>query len=144
MNRTRVIADNADKGHKRYRIYQSVIDRYLKAKEQGFYLEAITLMESIITDRLESALIYRGELSQDKAFITLDRCLNKLKGKGIISEALFERIEIWKDERNHALHEMAKIEEGDESSFEQRYSEQERVANDGYEIFKSLKKERKR
>ena len=99
-------------------------------------------MESVITDRLESTLIYNGLLSPDNAFKTLERCLKQFnESQDLISDDLFNEIKAWKDGRNHALHEMAKIEEGDDSTFEQRYAEQKRIAEQGYEIFKSIKKE---
>lgn len=144
MNRTREIADTSDKRQKRYRLYKSVIGRYREAIDKGFYLEAITLMESIITDRLESVLIYYGLMNREKAFRTMEFCLQLFnETQGIISDELYNRIVDWKNERNHALHEMAKIEEGDESSFSQRYNAQKKVAEQGYELFKAIKAETK-
>ena len=69
--KTREIADTPEKGQKRYWLYRSVIDRYNEAYKSGYYLEAITLMESLITDRLESLLIYHGLITPNKAFMTL-------------------------------------------------------------------------
>lgn len=140
--RTREIANTPEKGQKRYRLYKDVIGRYKQALKEGFYLEAITLMESIITDRLESALIYYGLLSPDKAFKTLERCLEKFnENQGLLSDELFDEIKVWKDGRNHALHEMAKIEEGENAVFQQRYDNQKIIAEKGYDLFSKLKTE---
>ena len=139
MNRTREIANTPEKGQKRYLLYKAVIEQYKKAKENRFYLEAITLMESIITDRLESALIYHGIIEQDHAFRMLGDCLTK--AKNIISDQLFDELNMWRQSRNQALHEIAKIEEGDESSFEQRRPAQMLIAEEGYRLFNKLKKE---
>lgn len=139
--RIREIADTPEKGQKRYRLYKDLINRYKFAIDQGFYLEAIALMESIITDRLESALIYYGVIKSSEAFKTMGSCLSKADSEGIITDAMCHDLKVWKDSRNHALHEMAKIEEGDDSAFEQRIAEQRKIAEQGYELFKSLKKE---
>ena len=138
--RSREIADTPEKGHKRYEVYKAVLDQYKKSVEAGFYLEAITLMESIITDRLESKLIFSGLISKEEAFRTLDNCLKKLKNHfEILPSDLIDALSAWKDERNRALHEMAKIEEGDETTFDQRYSSLKAVAEDGHGLFKRLR-----
>ena len=142
MNRTREIADSAVKGQKRYRLYKSVIDKYLKARECGFYLESITLMESLITDRLESLLIYYGLLSPEKAFLMLGPCIKMIReAKGLLSDNLLDDLDAWRMSRNKSLHEIAKIEEGDSAIFEQRYANLESIANKGYELFKEIKAE---
>lgn len=144
MSKTRELANTPEKGQKRYRLYKDVIDHYHKAIENRFYLEAITLMESIITDRLESTLVYYGLIPCEDCFRTMESCIREFdteRGQGILSDALLNRIKDWKNGRNHALHEMAKIEDGDNTPFEQRYSDQERIAKHGYDIFNEIKKE---
>ncbi|MBO7509799.1 MAG: hypothetical protein J6T35_01325 [Bacteroidales bacterium] len=70
-------------------------------------------------------------MTPDEAFLALEWVIKKLeKFSGIVSDKLLQDIIQWKNARNHALHEMVKIEEGDESSFEQRYSDQKTVAED--------------
>ena len=48
------INDSPEIGKLRYETYKGVLSKYKKAMEVGCYLEAITLMESIIFDRLAS------------------------------------------------------------------------------------------
>lgn len=109
--------------------------------EKGFYLEAIALMESIITDRFESALIFYEFIDPSEAFRTMGQCLEKLHSEGIISDKLYSDLKDWKNGRNRALHEMAKIEEGEQATFDQRYLEQKQIAEKGYVLFNSLKEE---
>ena len=139
--RKREIANTPEKGQKRYRLYRDILNRYKEAMDKGFYLESIALMESIITDRLESALIFYGFIDSSNAFRTMGPCLEKLHSEGIISDNLHHELNEWKNGRNHALHEMAKIEEGYQTTFGQRYIEQKQIANKGYELFKSIKTE---
>lgn len=139
-NKTREIADTPEKGKKRYSLYKAVIDRYKESVDSGYYLEAISLMESLITDRLESFLIYYSAMNRNESFKTLDACIRLFdKYQGLMNEDLLSRIVEWKNQRNHAVHEMAKIEEGDNTSFSQRYLELRNVANKGFELFKDIK-----
>ena len=143
MNKTRAIADSSELGMIRYHLYKHLIGHYLAAMEQGYYLEAITLMESLITDRLESALIYNEIIPADKAFLTLGSALNRIKSTGILSQDLYSKIDAWRISRNAALHEIAKIEEGSAPVFNERYIQQASVAKDGYQLFKDIKQELK-
>lgn len=141
MVRTREIADTQKKGQTRHQLYKGVIDRYKEAMSAGFYLEAITLMESLITDRLESALIYYGKNTPNQVFLPLGSALKPFKDQGIISDRLYDRIDAWRKSRNQSLHEVAKIEEGTTPVFRDRYAIQQVIAHEGYEIFKALKEE---
>ncbi len=107
----------------------------------GFFLEAITLMESLISDRLESALIYYGVCTPDEVFKPLGENLKRLDSLGIISDELYDEINHWKKSRNTALHEMAKISVGERPTFIARYENQKPIAEQGYAIFKKIKNE---
>lgn len=77
MTRTREIADNPQKGKIRYDLYKAVIHRYKEAMEKGFFLEAITLMESLISDRLESAINFYGLRPKGSDFRPLGETIPK-------------------------------------------------------------------
>lgn len=143
MTRTREIANTPEKGQVRYHLYKDVIDRYLDSMNDGYYLEAITLMESLITDRLESALIFYLKKTPSQVFLPLGDALSPFKDQGIISDQLYSRIDEWRKSRNQALHEIAKIEAGTTPVFEDRYSAQQSIAKDGYDVFKKINEELK-
>ena len=48
------VLEDPQVGHDRYQLYKASIDQYQKALKDGYFLECITLMESLIKDRLES------------------------------------------------------------------------------------------
>ena len=86
-----------------------------KARAHGYNLEAITLEESIISDRLVSFLVRVGEIKPD------DKCVNILhqlilKWKKRVPDPikskyfpnLQDAVEKWSKERNKFLHGMAK------------------------------------
>ncbi|MDD3803532.1 MAG: hypothetical protein PHW02_03980 [bacterium] len=64
MERRRMIVDNKEKGIIRFKLYKEVMSRLDFAIKEGFYLEAITLLESIITDKLESRYCYLKKTSK--------------------------------------------------------------------------------
>ena len=140
-NRVREVADTPQKGQIRHDLYKSVIDRYLEAMRAGYYLEAITLMESLISDRLESALNYYQLCQFSIGFRPLGDNLRSFFNQGIISDELYAEIDNWRKDRNQSLHEMAKIEFGTAPTFSHRYALQKTIAEAGYNIFKKLKEE---
>lgn len=131
-----------DVGMQRYNRYRSVIGQYKKSMEQGFYLEAITLMESIIADRLESKANYISV--ENYSYSTLERLcrfLTKKEHQNKLSEDFLKTvhaIEEWKDGRNRALHEMAKLEGEHSQSFEILYSSSKKTAEKGYHLFSEI------
>jgi hypothetical protein len=58
-----IISQNSITGNVvKYLSYREAWTRIKQAQEQGFYLEAVTLEESIITDRLISYLVGVGAI----------------------------------------------------------------------------------
>ena len=88
----RMVADTNEKGKIRYVRYKHVLEQYKKAMENGFYLEAVTLMESIISDRLESRAAY---LEKTNGFETLGKLCNILSSDDILKD-IIPQVEKWK------------------------------------------------
>ena len=142
VKRSREVADTPQKGQKRYCLYKAVIDKYQEALDNHYYLEAITLMESLIADRLESAIIHYGLRTPENVFLTLGASINEIKrAEGLLSDDLLSKLDSWRESRNQALHEMAKIEDGDSAQFNQRYACLKQIAKNGYDLFKSINEE---
>lgn len=130
-------------GIARHDTYKDVLEQYSKAMENGFYLEAITLMESIIGDRLES-IANQISKSSEYSYETLGKLITAVKKFEISTEMpnIIEKIDVWRKDRNIALHEMAKFDKVDfEKSFNKRYAELKPIAQNGKKIFRELDKE---
>jgi len=134
-----IVEENSTVGKHRREIYKSVFKKIKLANEAGFYLEAITLIESLITDRLESRLSYLDR--KDFSFKTIGKLIKKTKQietdselKILIETDLFE----WSDDRNKSLHEMAKIAEGDFSSWDEKYLKLKKIASDGMALLRKI------
>ena len=134
----RQIATDEQKGKERFETFKSVIARYKDAMAAGFYLEAITLMESIIGDRLECYL-HRNIESVDYSFSTLGRLIEGLK-KVDSTSPLVNKITKWKNQRNALLHEMAKIEDGKYVDFAAKYNIAKQCAEEGLALFREIDK----
>ncbi|PHR87284.1 MAG: hypothetical protein COA76_12015 [Moritella sp.] len=83
--------------------YVAVQERISKAIEQGFYLEAIALEESSISDRLSLVLYIRGQKAGTKSFAKLiEHCSEHL------SRQLKTDIDSWRKSRNYAIHNLVR------------------------------------
>lgn len=139
----------------RYEIYKHAMSRYKLAFEQGFYFEAVAIMESVIADRMESRI---GELTNTEvSFDTLSNLRDRLIGKkdkytkietNEDLEKLYNKIvSDWAGKRNKALHQVVKISIKEPKDWETTLSKAKEAAEEGKKYFnelnKLLKRERK-
>lgn len=106
---------------------------------EGFFCEAIAIIESVISDRLESRVSYLTK--SNVGFETLGYLLGELRRVESDSEMLAIALETdeWRKKRNGALHELVKVEAN-----KPVYTWQDRMrdiavsASEGYEILKRV------
>jgi hypothetical protein len=125
-------------GTQRRRLQEKARDQIERSIEMCFFCEAIAIIDSIITDRLESRLSWLKR--ENSGFRTLGgfRELKQIETDKVLRDILYH-VESWAPRRNAALHEMVKVErESPERGWEERLVETERTARDGYEIAKHL------
>jgi hypothetical protein len=75
------------------------VERISKAVSGKYYLEAITLQESIISDRLAMYLHHQGKKSDSK---TLNQLIIDVQDHH--KKTLFEKVDLWRKKRNKAVH----------------------------------------
>lgn len=75
------------------------IERVSKAITDGYFLEAITLQESIISDRLALFLYHQGDKAGSKTLYKLVRTVQTHH-----QNKLFENVDLWREKRNKAVH----------------------------------------
>lgn len=143
-----------DAGSKRQKLYSAAFGRIDEAIKSGFFLEAICLVESIITDRMEARVAWLTKQSV-RHFENLGPLLNWLRvgnknGKkgGQIKPGLpeidkqalqiYEHIDSWRKKRNVAVHQMAKLDEDVQATWEERYTNLNVVATEGHKISRKL------
>lgn len=131
-------------GLDRFVLLSAAAEKAANAFEHHFYLEAITLTESILATRLESRLTWvRRWQGNEKPvkFNTLGRlCSDLLHQNATLApdwelfEAPIKNIREWTRKRNQALHEMAKLIEEDKRSFTEKYIATRAVSVEGFRV----------
>ena len=137
MGRVRAVAGNASTvGSRRAALYSAAAARVKQAIEAGYYLEAITLSESLLTDRLESRATFLA--GEDRGFLTLGPLIRVLRQLENVAEfkKMLEPLDAWRLRRNSALHEMVKFEPHDVTTWEQRLEVLPSVAAEGMRLFR--------
>jgi hypothetical protein len=139
-SRTRALATpGTDVGALRYTLFKEGHARIQAAIGAGFFLEAITLTESLIADRLESRLSFLT--GSDISFLSLGPLIDLTKQHETYPEVrglVTSDVDDWRRQRNAAAHEMLKIESGDRRSWDDRNSQLKVVAKGGYRILRTL------
>jgi hypothetical protein len=133
--------------NKRYELYKAAIERFNVAMKEGFYLEATTIIESILTDRMESRI---GELTKEpQRFDTIGNLFIKIDNIESNTELkkLWSAVKDWGKKRNETLHEVVKIAMINPRSWESHQTIAKKTAEDGNILFSQinnlLKKERR-
>lgn len=120
-------------------MYKRAFSRINQANEAGFHLESITIIESLLADRLESRLSFL--LEKDFSFRTLGDSIQNISRheqdpelRGIVLDGLRP----WSRKRNTALHEMAKMSDADARAWEEKYTGLQEIADEGLSILRQL------
>ena len=85
-------------GPRRQALYREAFSRISNAIRDGYFLEAITLTESLLTDRLESRATFL--LQCEFSFKTLGSLINKLKTEELdtdLCKLIKDDVAAWKD-----------------------------------------------
>lgn len=130
-------------GQARYEVYTNVWRRINAAMDAGFWLEAVTLAESIIADRLEARLAYLAGQSPDgRKVMTANQAVGQLRNGTDASNdsamELYDRVRAWSDKRNSVLHELAKVFETTTDDWNSRYDSAKEVAEAGVKLARDI------
>ncbi len=113
-SRERAIAGaDAHTGQHRYHLYKAAFERVTHATRDGYYLEAITLIESLLSDRMESRASFLAK--ENIGFKNLNELTERIRKLETVTEFvdILERVDEWRRRRNKAMHELVKFEPGD-------------------------------
>lgn len=141
--RTRAIATPGSATAKaRAEMYKSAYSRIAESSKAGFHLESITIIESLIADRLESRLTF--VLQRDFSFQHLGSLITKtrqVETDPTLLKLVGQDLDNWRKSRNKALHEMAKIADGDMSSWQDRVNGLVPISEGGLKLLKTIDKQ---
>jgi len=139
--RVRPTIDTKGVGKKRYSTYRSAMSKYNSALKDGYYIECVALLDSIICDRLESLSnqIYNQSKSSYSATGWVIKDLENVNDKlNDEIRAILAEIKLWVSLRNNSVHEMAKLDPNAEYSFEDRYAKLKEVSKQGKSLFNKI------
>jgi hypothetical protein len=128
-------------GSERKEYYKNCFEHISSAQKNGFWLEVITLCESMISDRLESRLAWINNQSSDsRQFRTLGSLRIKLGKNDSVPESssILEEVKEWASKRNRALHQMVKLAEAEEGDWRSKYDQNKEVAEAGIDLFRKV------
>ncbi len=113
-------------GTARYQEIHRASEQAAKAHLNGFSIEALMLMESILSDRIESRLRYLRDLRGAKRAMpaSLKGMLEELQSCETVPgfRDLARRADAWRGARNEAAHGMAKIADLEGARWVDKYS----------------------
>ncbi|AHF17904.1 hypothetical protein [Niabella soli] len=125
----------------RYKKIRSAASQLKNSISQGFFLEATTLTESLICDRLESRI---AELTkQDVNLGTIGAGLKNLRLLETDSnlKLIFIETQEWAKKRNEVIHEAAKIAKGKIKTWDEFLQLAQDTAIEGDALFRKLNKQ---
>lgn len=102
----------SEQNRRREELYSRGFDQIRNAYDQGFYIECVTIIDSMITDRLEAYVqfLLHGEEKQfvaESLFNAMKSVGSVTKEKGVRDEDfkwMHKKIESWVPKRNFAVH----------------------------------------
>ena len=124
-------------GKQRQELYIHAVVQIKQALENGFFLEAIAIEESLIADRLESRLSQL--LGWDFSHKTLNKLISTTRNKETdqaLRDIVLNDLDEWRKARNSAIHEMVKLDDGDTRTWQDRMEALGPIAKSGFKLFR--------
>ena len=134
-------------GSTRYELYKNAFEQVAAAFNLGFYVETISICESIIADRLEARIsCIKDHDPNQHQFRTLRNSLPKLDKiephENVKFRKIIGEVTVWEDERNFAIHEIVKVKNDEtRTSWKRRQVRLRRAARVGMRLSKSVSAE---
>lgn len=113
--------------------------RLSRALELGFNIEAIALIETLMSDRLESLLSTVD--SEPVELKTLGQHLARVERFGVLDQFVIGELRNWNRKRNLAVHELVKIRNSSDTDWNARIKFVREAAREGEQLLKGLKTE---
>ena len=141
----RALAENKSSSGKkngmiRKNLYARLFERVKDSIHNEYFLEAITLEESFMADRLESYGFYKALIKGSK--MTLGQLNSPLKKKeSSFSKDLLDQVHKWWKGRCKCIHEMPKFDDGEDPDWDERMKHAKQIAAIGEKLMRSVNKE---
>lgn len=130
----------------RYDLYKLANEQLKKAYEAGFFIECVSICESIISDRIEARLQYLRRGTDKPSHIdSLGRLLKQVEDiepeDQIDLRAAYLSIRQWTDARNETIHQFVKVtDQNHQADAKDRIRQAKTAARDGKTLMKLISK----
>ena len=127
MKKSQPVKKKVKGNAKKYEAYREAWTRIKQAQENGFFLEAITIQESIISDRLISFLSRPGadntytQQRENQSFFSFSKLIRCWRAEVPVPiqidgfTDLIYAVDVWRESRNGAVHAIVKFDHTDEA-----------------------------
>lgn len=122
----------------KYELIARAHSRIAYAISKGFHLEAIAITESVLADRLESAIYITNPELRIKS--TLGSLIKISLNMEFISQEFAKELYTWHDARSKLIHEMVKLSEEADSSWNERMRFARQTAKEGILLTRKMEK----
>lgn len=125
-------------GKKKQELYRQAHKRIKNSIAKGSHIEAVALIESIMSDRIESAI---GAITnKDISASTLGSLFNKLQELRPAEKELADSIKSWNKARGLVIHQMVKLTNNYDSDWSARIRFARITAKEGLKVLTDLRK----
>ncbi len=128
----------------RYELYKLANEQLKSAYEAGFYIECVSICESIIADRIEARLQFLRRDTDKRSHIdSLGRLLKQVEDIEANDQTdlrdVYQAIREWLKARNATIHQFVKVTEGNHQfDGESRMRQAKTAARDGMKLMRSI------
>ena len=135
------MTSEASNGAKKGEIFKKAYARAKRALSAGFYIEAIAICDSLITDRLRLIMAANSEIAAARA--GTGKIANFLVSEKVpcFDEALWKDLLEWSRARNRHAHEMGNISGADLVPWRTRIAHAKLVAEAGFALVNRVSRE---
>jgi hypothetical protein len=120
------------------RLYKEADKRLSRAIKNGFHIEAIALTESIMSDRIESAI--STITGQAVEIAPLGKLLSIFHNLHPIDDELRLELRLWNRARGQVIHQMVRLSNEHQATWRERMTFARNTAIEGESLLKELRK----
>ena len=125
-------------GKAKQELYRKAHKHLDRATTKGSHIEVIAILESLMSDRLESAI--SSITGESQAVNSLGSLVSKFHQIHSIDDELRLRLREWNRHRSQIIHQMVKLTENHTPTWAERMTFARRVASEGKILFKDLRR----
>lgn len=129
---------SVETGKAKGELYKSAYQRIPRAIAIGAHIEAVVLIESLMSDRIESAISVLTD--KEVKASTLGKLISDLTKLIMLDDALKADLFAWNESRAFVVHQMVKLTNNEISTWNQRIAFARQTAKDGYRLLLALRK----